>query len=111
MSLMSILNVNSDALKAAAQEATEVATALHDAVMGNWQKMVPTQPAAMDQASVLAMENCNNFSNEAKVAIASMVTELGMYAKVLEDAANSYNNTELRNAFSFHENGGGASGQ
>ena len=111
MSLMSILNVNADAMKAAAQEATEVATALHDAVMANWEKMVPTQPAAMDQASVLAMENCNNFSNEAKVAIASMITELGMYAKVLLEAANSYSDAELRNAFSFSENGGGPSGQ
>ena len=107
MSLQSILNVNSDALKAAAKETNDVATALHDAVMANWDQMCPTQAAGLDQASVLVMQNCINFSDQAKAAIADMVTELGMYAKVLEDAANSYTNTELRNAFSFYENGGG----
>ena len=107
---MSILNVNSDALKAAAAAANEVATSLHDAVMADWEQMAPNMPAGMDQASVLVMENCNNFSLEAKLAIASVVNELGMYAKVLMDAANSYSDTELRNAFSFYPSGGGSGG-
>ena len=107
MSLQTILNVNSKALKAAAQEANEVATALHDAVMANWEKMIIGQAAGVDQASVLVMENCNNFADEVKGTIASMINELATYSKVLMDAADSYTDREVRNAFAFQTGGGG----
>ena len=107
---MSILNVNSKALKAAAEQVTDISTDLHKAIMDNWTMMAPTEPAGMDQGSVLIMENCNNFAYSAKNAIAAVVDELGLFAQALLTAADSYLDTEARNALQFNGGGGGGSG-
>ncbi|WP_421845434.1 PE domain-containing protein [Mycobacterium sp.] len=95
------LNVNSDALKQAAKEADDIATALHTAVLNNWANMVPTQPAGMDQGSVLVMKNCNEFADKAKLAIADIVNQLGDYSKTLREAADSYSGTDFLNSQNF----------
>lgn len=100
-SLGKFLNVNSDALKKASQEADDIATALHTAVLGNWANMVPTQPAGMDQGSVLVMKNCNEFADKTKNAIADIVNELGEYSKTLREAADSYSGSDVLNSQNF----------